>query len=129
MPDRSPPVDYLNTAHLHAALNRWANGASWNAAFGLTAQGFRNWQRDQHIRRAFELCGRSYPDLLRLASRWESAVWPRWRKLEEPPADSNPIHVQLFHARRAAPLPGSERQYRRIIDIDRPHNVKITASE
>ncbi|GEM_PF-1546730 len=64
---------------------------------------FRKHERDRHLRAAWALCvGES--DWARSCNltdeirRFASIIWPRWRELREPPADSSQLRAHLFWA-------------------------------
>lgn len=70
--------------------------------------------RDRHLRRARALV-ETTTTLFISARRFESAVWPRWRHLPEPPTAATALHRELWAARKGAEFPDSLRQYERII--------------
>lgn len=99
---------------LAGAINRLIDGENWVRATGINPSQVSRAIRDQHLRHAGELLGGDLNELHRLAARFESVLWPRWRR-SGPPADVGPVNRALYLARLAAPLPTSTRQYRRIL--------------
>ena len=102
---------------LEAALMRWASGESWQTALGLNRRQCRNILRDHELRQALQLIGGDVRELHAAVSRFESCVWPRWRR-SGLPADAGSVNASIFRARQFAgsPLPKSLKQYRRILD-------------
>ena len=104
------------------AINRMLQGEGWIRATGIQPSAIAKAIRDQHLRHAGQLLGGDPIELHRLAGRFESAVWPRWRR-SGPPADAGQINRLLYLARQAAPLPTSTRQFRRIVTRTGPYAV------
>ena len=98
---------------LSGAITKMLQGEGWIRATGIQPSAVAKAIRDQHLRHAAELLGNDAIELHRLAGRFESAVWPRWRR-SGIPADAGPVNRALYQARQAAPLPTSSRQFRRI---------------
>ena len=99
---------------LAGAITRMIEGKGWHDATGIQPCQIVRGIRDQHLRHAADLIGGDPVELHKLAARFESALWPRWRR-SGPPADAGPVNRLLFLARQAAPLPTSVKQFRRIL--------------
>lgn len=95
-------------------ISRLCQGQPWTRATGVSPSEVSRAVRDDRLRHAGELIGNDPTELHRLAARFESAVWPRWRR-SGVPADAGPVNRALFLARQAAPLPKSVKQFRRIL--------------
>jgi len=102
-------------ADLTTALDRWAAGESWQSAF-MPRRTYRNAIRDRHLARVSELVDHDVGEVHRLANIFATRIWPRWRNLEQPPENAGLINATLFLARKAATLPDSRKQIKRIID-------------
>jgi hypothetical protein len=103
------------TPDLHQALDRWAAGESWQTAF-MPRRTYRNAIRDRHLARVSELVDGDVAEVHRLANVFATRIWPRWRNLEQPPETAGLINATLFLARKAATLPDSRKQIKRILD-------------
>jgi hypothetical protein len=103
------------TPDIQTALNRWAAGESWQQAF-MPRRSYRNGIRDRHLVRVGELVGFDAGEVHRLCNTFVTRIWPRWSNLEQPPENAGLINATLFLARKAAPLPDSRKQIKRIID-------------
>jgi hypothetical protein len=103
------------TPDFTTALDRWAAGESWQTAF-MPRRTYRNAIRDRHLARVSELVDGDVAEVHRLANVFATRIWPRWRNLEQPPKNAGLINATLFLARKAAPLPDSRKQIKRIID-------------
>ena len=108
---------------LTTALDRWAAGESWQSAF-MPRRTYRNAIRDRHLARVSELVDHDVGEVHRLANIFVSRIWPRWRNLQNPPDNAGLINATLFQARKAAPLPDSRRQFKRILDNYSRGNVQ-----
>jgi hypothetical protein len=100
---------------LAAVVRDWANTGRTD----ITAARLGRAIRDRHLIQARAMVG-STPELFHAARRFESIVWPRWRRLADPPDSANALHRILFHARQGAEFPDSIRQYERIFRHTRP---------
>ena len=99
---------------LAGAIARMIEGKGWHDATGIKTYQVARAVRDGHLRHAADLIGGDPVELHKLAARFESVLWPRWRR-SGPPADCGPVNRLLFLARQAAPLPKSVKQFRRIL--------------
>ena len=99
---------------LASAITRMIQGEGWTRATGVQPGQVARAVRDDRLRHAGELIGNDPTELHRLAARFESVLWPRWRR-SGPPADCGPVNRALYQARQAAPLPKSVKQFRRIL--------------
>jgi hypothetical protein len=99
------------TPDLHQALDRWAAGAPWSVAFGLTRRQYRAGQRNIILLNVARLGELDAPGLHQLCHRFESCVWPRWRHLADPPDNAGQLNRLLHRARLYGPFPDSVRQY------------------
>lgn len=75
--------------------------------------------RDHHLRTAAALLneGKRWRRSKRLAleaQRFEAIQWPRWRKLEHPPAGASNLSIALWQARRWGPFPSSDMRFHTI---------------
>jgi len=63
-------------------------------------------------------------------TRFLSIIWPQWRELSEPPAETSELRSCLFFARRAGVLPGSYRQLVNIANCEiKPIQISHDSSE
>lgn len=99
---------------LAGAIARMIEGNGWHDATGIQPYQVARAVRDGHLRHAASLIGGDPIELHKLVARFESVLWPRWRR-SGPPADAGPVNRLLFLARQAAPLPTSVKQFRRIL--------------
>jgi hypothetical protein len=101
-----------------------------NGAFAQGARaGYRLERRNRHLRRAADLLDATRPGerarkLGDAIAKFETRVWPRWRTLDTPPAESSPLYAEIFQAMRAGNgrLPVSAKQLDRILEQSGPDN-------
>ena len=99
---------------LAGAITRMIQGEGWTRATGVQPGQVARAIRDNHLRHAADLLGGDPNELHRQAGRFESAIWPRWKR-SGPPPEAGLVNLLLYQARQAAPLPGSLRQFQRIV--------------
>ena len=99
---------------LASAIRAWCQGQPWSIATGIQPGQVSRAIRDNHLRHAADLLGGDPNELHRQAARFESAIWPRWKR-SGPPPEAGLVNLLLYQARQAAPLPGSLRQFQRIV--------------
>lgn len=104
----------LDAATRDPSLERLVNQWLRTGRHGITIGRLGRELRDRHLRKARALV-ETTTELFISARRFESAVWPRWCQLPEPPAAATALHRELWAARRGAEFPDSLRQYERII--------------
>ena len=109
---------------LASAIRAWCDGQPWTVAAGINPSQVSRGVRDRHLQHAGELLGHDATELFRAALRFEGTLWPRWSRQGQPPEGASPVNAALFRARMAAPLPGSVRQYQRILR----HAVPVSMS-
>ncbi len=100
---------------LACAIRDWCDGKSWTTATGIQPSQVSRAIRDQHLKAASAMLGGDPVELHRAVMRFESALWPRWKRQGHPTGRATPLNRELFHARQSAPLPSSVKQYRRIL--------------
>lgn len=77
----------------------------------------RQARRDYWLRQAYALIQAEAPRprceaLQAQANRFESAVWPRWRELDEPPEGASRLHACLFRACKEGAIPAWRQIFR-----------------